>query len=204
MKHRITIENYEEIKQQFDVLTERVTDTKERGLWENSTLRFREKVLWQIKRSSKVFNQEGRKRLDDIHPNAKLNDQNIEFLFSCFGKVKKLSLSELSLDDVWITKYTPNIEEFSCSENPLKNLDFLKSLTKLRKVFFINTNTNSLSPLSALLNLEEIYCGLNPIQSLEEVSQLEKLEILNCKGCKVQKKERRKFKEIHKMCKLNS
>jgi Leucine-rich repeat (LRR) protein len=71
-----------------------------------------------------------------------------------------------------------SIEKLSF-DGPVKSLDPLVPLSKLKDLSFNGTMINNLDPLRNLSTLESLRCSHSPIASLEPIGQLRKLKSLN-------------------------
>jgi hypothetical protein len=109
----------------------------------------------------------------------------MEHALQCFVGVKKLDLSENSIQDVSNDiKYMACLEELNLNYNqvatlrPLIKPDVSHALQRLRVLCICNNNLSSLLGVECLVSLEELDVAHNAIESFDELRRLNHLEQL--------------------------
>jgi serine/threonine protein kinase len=73
-----------------------------------------------------------------------------------------------------------NLQELSCRQNEISDLEPLRALTNLQALDCQHTKISDLEPLRALTNLQTLYCQHTKISDLEPLRALTNLQTLSC------------------------
>lgn len=205
-KIRISIDNYTLFKDEIIFLSDKITMTKERIVWENNSSKFRGTLLTAIKNYIQKLKSESlsenQKIVKDIKFNDKLEDKEINSIFQFLKELRTIDLKDTAIQSLEILAYLENIEVISISENPITTLNGVENLKKLRKLFCINTNIETLENLKNCSSLEELYCAKSQIKSLEPLFENKKLTLINCRKTLITKEEVNKFLKSKSNCKV--
>ncbi|MGK7395886.1 MAG: leucine-rich repeat domain-containing protein [Candidatus Cyclobacteriaceae bacterium M3_2C_046] len=125
---------------------------------------------------------------EDLHRIANLriiSVQNNHQINDLFPLAELKLLKSLQIANTGVSSLDPiagneKLESIDCSENPIYQINALRSLDNLTYLNLANTPIEDLEPVERLYQLKELDCSGTQIRNLDDLSGLTNLTFLNC------------------------
>ena len=94
--------------------------------------------------------------------------------------IEALDLQNMDLTDADVTElvHLTNLEELIISDNPITNLDFVRDMKQLRKLYAVECKISDISVLANKIQLEEINLNANPVTDISPLQNCKKLRLV--------------------------